>query len=487
MLVHLLNVKLPNMTLNYYPQLTPITSPWMHNLVENKERLGSLFAQYGSPLNILNMEPFAANYEAYQTVFETHNVHYHVFYARKANKCRAFVREADRLGFGLDTASYEELEQCLQMGCDPKNLVLTAAVKNEHLIRYALKNDVLIVLDNEDECKLADSVAAKMGKVPIVAVRISGFRFKGEKLYSRFGFDIEKVEEFIVQQISSDHTYRNLSFGGFHFHLDGYSIEQRAAGLIQTLRLAKTLKNKGINTSFIDIGGGLLTSYLSSGNEWQKFWEELKKALRGKRKAITFGNNSLGLKTYGDEVNGKPHVYQYYNETPKNKFLDFILSSKDEKGTTAASLLNELEIEVRIEPGRSLLDQSGMTLAKVAHRKQDQRGDWLVGLEMNRSQLFSSSDDFLVDPFYISMQSSDHAKESEAVYFTGSYCLEQDIILKRKITLPKLPEVGDIIAFPNTAGYMMHFYETRSHLHPFSTNLIMDRNSSQEFTPDRYI
>ncbi|SMO61729.1 Y4yA family PLP-dependent enzyme [Gracilimonas mengyeensis] len=472
------------MNTGFFPPLTPITSPWMHDLLADKEALKTLFEQHGSPINVHQMEPFEANYETYQAVFNRHEVKHKVFFARKANKCRAYVQKAKELDIGVDVASYQELKQCLDLGCDSENLVLTAAIKTERLVRLALANDVLIVLDNEEECSLINRIAGELGKTPTVALRISGFRFEGEKLYSRFGFDIEKAQEFITQGLGTHNAHHNLRFGGFHFHLDGYSIRQRAEALLQTIELSETLAGQHIETSFIDIGGGLLTRYVAARDEWMTFWEELKKALQGKREPVTFGNNPLGFVTREDKVEGKPNVYPYFNETPKAKFLEHVLSYEDPQGNTVAERLREQDIELRIEPGRSLLDQVGMTMAKVAHRKKDMRGDWLVGLEMNRSQLFSSSEDFLVDPLFVSMQPSVEIQEPASVYFTGAYCLEQDIILKRKITLPQLPEIGDVIAFPNTAGYMMHFYETRSHLHPFTKNVIMNADSPTEFTMD---
>lgn len=151
-----------------------------------------------------------------------------------------------------------------------------------------------------------------------------------------------------------------------------------------------------------------------------------------------------------------------------------MLSYQNQNGQTPASLLRERGIEIRIEPGRSLLDQVGVTMAKVIHRKKDSQENWLIGLEMNGSQLHSSSADFLLDPEFIQMEKNSREMKSTPVFFTGGYCLEQDIILKRKIVLPCLPEVGDIVCFPNTAGYIMHFYETKSHLFDFTTNLVMD-------------
>ena len=128
-----------------------------------------------------------------------------------------------------------------------------------------------------------------------------------------------------------------------------------------------------------------------------------------------------------------------------------------------------------MEPGRSLLNQVGMTLARVVFRKKDMRDRWLVGLEMNMSQLKSSSADFLSDPLTAFITAPYHPVE---LYFTGAYCLEQDIILKRKIALPNLPQIGDIVGFVNTAGYMMHFFETQAHLFELSVNLSID--SSKE-------
>ncbi|GAB3011229.1 hypothetical protein GCM10027284_33140 [Cyclobacterium sediminis] len=49
--------------------------------------------------------------------------------------------------------------------------------------------------------------------------------------------------------------------------------------------------------------------------------------------------------------------------------------------------------------------------------------------------------------------------------------MERDVLLKRKISLAQLPAIGDFVAFVNTAGYMMHFFETEAHLFDLSQNL----------------
>lgn len=465
-------------SLSYLP-LTAIIDPWMKRAFENRPFLDDLFQEYGSPINIHHTGPFGKNYDRFVQIFDKHKLPHTIFFARKANPCKIFVKESKRLGFGVDTASYRELKQCLDLGCNPKKLVLTAAVKNEKLVNLALQHDVLMILDNEDECRLVNRLAGELGKTAEIGIRISGFQYRGNKLYSRFGFDKDHVVEFITSHLGRGFEYENLQFDGFHFHLDGYSAEQRSEALLESIHLADRLLTQDIRTSFIDMGGGILMNYLSSLYEWEAFWSELKKAVRGDRHPITFGNTGLGYELINGKLHGEPYAYPYYNESSKEDFLDEVLSYQNQKKETPASLLRERGIEIRIEPGRSLLDQTGFTMAKVIHRKIDSRGNWLIGLEMNRSQLNSSSADFLLDPVIIQVKNNSREMRPAPVFFTGGYCLEQDIILKRKIVLSCLPEAGDIVCFPNTAGYMMHFYETRSHLFDFTINLVIDEKSGR--------
>ena len=460
-----------------YPALTAITAPWMKDVFERRSFLEDLLHEYGSPINVVHTGPFAKNHARFREVFDAHGLPHTIFFARKANRCKAFVREAHRLGFGVDTASYRELEQSLVMGCDPKTLVVTAAVKDQRLVRLALQHDVLMIMDNEDECRLANRLAGELGTTAGVGIRISGFSCRGEKLYSRFGFDSDHVVDFIVSRVGEGHEYGNLRFEGFHFHLNGYSVEQRGEALLQTIGLADQLRTWGIQTSFVDMGGGILMNYLSSHAEWDTFWSQLRSAVLGERSPITFGNTGLGYQLVNGSLHGAPDVYPYYNEMAQAVFLEAVLLYRNSHSTTPAAMLRERGIEIRMEPGRSLLDQTGFTMAEVIHRKKDSQGNWLIGLGMNRSQLYSSSADYLVDPVFIPADRKSREMRPTPVYFSGGYCLEQDIVLKRAIVLPCLPEAGEIVCFPNTAGYLMHFYETQSHLLEFSTNLVMDGDS----------
>ena len=469
-----------------YP-LQPLTSDWMHQIMNKRELLNKLVNDYGSPINLHHLKSFKANIDVYQNVFRKLGLDGQIYFARKANKCKALVKASLDYGIGVDTASFRELDEAIRLGGNGENLVLTAAIKNEALLELALKNNVPIIIDNQDELELTNNLAQKLGLIGNIGLRLSGFRHAGQKLYSRFGFDIEKDIDLLKDQFLDSATYHNLCLTGFHFHLDGYSIPQRSEAILQILHIITLFNGHGHKIKFLDIGGGILMNYLESKEEWGAFNEGLKKSLVNDKSSITHNNDGLGYYLDKDgNVTGKLRTYPYYNEVHKAKFLEEVLSFKDVNKNTIASLINNIGIQIRIEPGRSLLDQVGLTIAKVIHRKKDSRGDWHVGLEMNMSQLKSSSADFLLDPFIVPIAEEVSSENEVRLYFTGAYCLESDVILKRKLTLPYLPAIGDLVVFVNTAGYMMHFYETEAHMFGLSKNLIVAGSSEHISFEDIY-
>lgn len=459
------------------PKLSPITSVWMEELMGNPFLISELIEKYGSPINIHQPDAMDENFLSYQKVFKDFGLKHKIFFARKANKTKGMVRKANSIGMGIDTASLQEYQQCIEMGIAPSDLIVTAAVKNKKLVEIAVKHGSLIILDNRDECELVQRIALDQNKSAEIAFRISGFRSKDQKLYSRFGFDVDEIEDFISSNMLDSDHFSRLNYKGLHFHLNGYSIQERGSALTQCLALAEKLLTNGLKTDFIDIGGGFLMNYLKKELEWDYFNQQLRLAVGNKRDEITFENQGLGLHISSGVLLGQLKTYPFWSPVSKGEFLRGILSFQSQSGEKAGTLAKDMGIEIRMEPGRSMLDQVGLTIAKVAFRKKDHKGNWLVGLEMNMTQMLSGSADFLLDP-YVIYQEKETKVEPVEVYFTGAYCLERDILLKRKIALVQLPAVGDFVVFVNTAGYMMHFFESNAHLFPLATNLIWNRNTA---------
>ncbi len=463
------------------PELTPIVHSWIKDVTSNHPLLEKWISKWGSPVNLLNLIPFQQNFQKFDRLFKKYGIEGKVFFARKANKCICFVRGVKEIGFGVDTASINEMKDCIQAGISPEMITVTAAVKNEQLLSYAVAHQIPVMLDNEDECGLLHSILEKENKTLNVGFRLSGFEWEGKKCYSRFGFDVDEIAAFLEEGLSNRGKYRRFHYKGLHFHLNGYSIGQRAAALSQSIDMVDRLASNGFTTSFVDIGGGILMNYLENGEEWEGFFNVLNETLLTDREEITFQKDPLGMVKLGNRLIGEPKVYPYFNQHPQEHFVEQILTTQ--KGDKALHRhLSERNLELRLEPGRSLLDQTGVTVAKVAFRKRDSEGRTLVGLEMNRTQMFSSSEDFLLDPIYIPKKTTNGPPCD--VYFVGAYCLEQELILKRKISLPQFPEIGDLICFVNTAGYMMHFYESQAHQFDLAKNLVVKKNASWEATLD---
>ncbi|HLT88179.1 MAG TPA: alanine racemase [Sphingobacterium sp.] len=452
-------------------KLTPILHTWVENIVKHPTSLFTYIAQFGSPVNIHHLRPFEENIRAYERILDKYSIPHTIFFARKANKCLEIPIRAAALGQGVDTASQRELQQCIEAGIDSRKLILTAAVKNSALFKLAAQHNIAVVLDNDDELQLAQNTAQSAGTMLEINIRLSGFHCDGKKMHTRFGFNIDSVPN-LLRNLSSSHP--NLYYTGLHFHLNGYDIAERVAAIEQSVQLIDELAAQHITTKSLDIGGGILMNYLYSEEEWLDFHTALREAITEKIPELTYQNDPLGIVKINGELFGEPTIYPYFNKIHKETLLEEILTSVSSiYRVPVHQLFTDRQLELRMEPGRSLLDQVGCTVAKVAFRKRDTEGRLLVGLEMNRTQLRSSSADFLLDPIHLPINGRTNTDERVFGYLVGSYCLEQELILKRKIQFNSYPEIGDLILFPNSAGYMMHFYESEAHLFELAKNIFI--------------
>ncbi|WP_339908285.1 Y4yA family PLP-dependent enzyme [Symmachiella dynata] len=455
--------------------------PWMHSAC-NSGVLHQWVQQYGSPLNVVHPEPLQRNIRKFNDVAESRQLDFQVFFARKANKCTTFVDAANQMGAGIDTASEIELRQALQCGVPSHRIICTAAIKSTQLLSLCVDSQVTIAIDNADEFLALKTLAADKQMQANIALRLSGFQHANAKLESRFGFDVNEVMPFVFKHLSNaadDH----LRIQGLHFHLDGYSAGQRVSAIQQTLKVIQELRNVGHCPSFIDIGGGIPMSYLESEHQWEDFWREHRRALLDQRTPITYRNHPLGLNVVHGEIFGQAHCYPFFQRLVGADWLVQILDS-DCAGQTIAGAINDCKLQLRCEPGRSLLDGCGMTIARVEFRKQSSQGDWLIGLSMNGTQCRTSSDDFMVDPLLV--RSPETREKSNGVtdnslegYLVGASCTESDLLIQRKLRFSGNLHPGDLIVFPNTAGYFMHFLESRTHLFPLARNIVLPREANE--------
>ncbi|MGE3140573.1 MAG: Y4yA family PLP-dependent enzyme [Thermoleophilia bacterium] len=431
---------------------------WQVVLCGTPDRLRDLVESHGSPLNLIAPGPMARNAAELADAASRAGVELGIFFARKANKALSFVDEARRLGLGVDLASEPELQQALERGVSGSRMVMTAAVKPRSLLELCVRSGVTVALDNPDELRALSSVATALGQQARAALRLTADLGPGRPP-SRFGFAPEEA-----LAIARGEPRAGIRFDGVHFHLDGYASADRVLAMSQALPLVDALRAAGHDATFLDIGGGIPMSYLEDGGQWQRFG------------AAAAGGNL----TYDGHPIGP--TYPYHQSPVRGQWLTDVLGAALAEGSgTVAGALRERRLQLRCEPGRALLDGCGMTVARVVHRKPRRDGDWLIGVEMNRTQCRSTSDDFLVDPLLL--PTGEDAGEPIEGFLTGAYCIEAELLTWRRLRFPEGVGIGDLVVFPNTAGYLMHILESSSHQMPLARNLVIGPGGTAELDP----
>jgi len=465
--------------------------PWQLEICGQAELVDRWLSAHGSPLNLLDPAPMARNAAELRDAAQAFGIDLGIYFARKANKALGFVDEARRLGLGVDVAGERELAQVLERGIAGSALVMTAAVKPEPLLKLCVASGTTVVIDNADElrrlARLADD-ADDADHVVSVALRLAP-ALADDRLPTRFGFDRDDALAVVDAQWTADHASR-LRIDGVHFHLDGYDPTDRVMAIDQALLLVDALRARGHAPAFVDIGGGIPMSYIDDPALWERFWDTHREALLGHGPALTFEGHGLGLLAHHGELVGRPAVYPFHQSPTRGDWLTEVLGARlTSHDGSAADGLHARGLALRCEPGRALLDGCGMTAARVSYRKQRRDGTWLIGAEMNRTQCRSSSDDFLVDPLLI------HPGHGEAGdpggratgpidgYLVGAYCIERELLTWRRMRFAHGVDVGDIVVFPNTAGYLMHILESSSHQIPLARNLLLDADGPPRLDP----
>lgn len=439
--------------------------PWQVEALNDPAELARLIEEHGSPVNLISPELLDAHAGELTSAARGHGVTARVFFARKANKALGLVDAALAGGHGVDVASEGELSQVIARGAGPDDVIVSAAVKPRRLLARAVEAGVVISIDNLDELALLSTVAAELGRVARIALRCAP-QDRGVGV-SRFGLSDSEVRGLL----HDGGAWSGLSLEGLHFHLSGYDARQRASVLDRVLDLHEVALRQGHEPWFVDIGGGVPMRYLESEKPWLAFWEAHHEALRGDRPSMFWSEHTLGLGLDHGRVTGTPAVYPMWQDPIRGDWLDALLATPSRHEASLGERLRTSGVALHLEPGRSLLDGGGMTVARVESRKRTVDGTWYVGTAMNRTQVRSAADDFLLDPILIPTGSGERTEPVEG-YLVGAYCIEADLLTHRRMAFPHGVAVGDLVVFVNTAGYLMHILESASHQIPLARNLL---------------
>ncbi|WP_307831194.1 Y4yA family PLP-dependent enzyme [Nucisporomicrobium flavum] len=429
----------------------------------------------GSPLSVVLPDRMADNVAAFRAVLAGHRLAGEVFFAHKANRSSALVRHLAAGDAGIDVASLGELQHALSAGIAARRIMATGP-KNREFLWLAARAGVTVNADSIDELsELASLVTAhRLPRVRVMA-RLSGFASTGARVTSRrsrFGVParaIGAVADLIGKEAGA------LDLTGVAFHLDTIGLAEKVVAIEGCLAALDECHRRGLRPRSLDIGGGFGVDYLADAAEWERWTSELTEAVLGRRPPLTWDGHAYGLRNDGGTVRGALGLYPAHRPVAGAAYLDALLRAEVRAHRrTVGTLLLDAMYDLHVEPGRALLDQCGMVLARVLEVRDDGDGT-VVRLDCNARDVSLEEHGVLMDPVVVH-RSSPADPRPVGAYLVGNLCLEADLITRRRVHLPARPRPGDLLAFVNTAGYFMDFSATTAIRQPVARKVALYRD-----------
>lgn len=428
--------------------LPAIQSDWARRMQADPHLLGDIARAVDGPFHVIDPSRFGANLASFKTALAAAGVDGQIYYGKKANKAGAWLSECAERDGGVDIASVPELVDVLAHGVRGEDIVVTGAAKADRLLWLAARHRCLIAIDNLDELERLIGL-----DIPVrVLLRV----LPETSPDSRFGLDQQQLNRALDRCVAAS---ARITMDGFSFHLDGYQVRPRAELASDLIDVCVAARARGLSATSIDIGGGFACSYVDP-DDWHRFRSE-----------------------YSDQWfhAGKQFAkfYPYHQEPTGADMLAEILGLIGHR-------LSENKIRLLCEPGRALLDQSGFSVFPVqGYKERAEHGVVAVGgLSMSVSEQWKGSE-FLPDPMLWQPDSAPGADPATA-FVGGASCMEYDVLTWRKITFPRRPQHGDLLIYPNTAGYQMDKNESEFHQLPIPPKISPTEHDGRiTWSPDK--
>lgn len=367
--------------------------------------LEALAAQYGTPLFIHDEDDLRARCQSYVASFGDGNV----AYAGKAFLCTAMARLVDEEGLHLDVATGGELHVARTAGFPVERIVLHGNNKSEDELTQALDLGVgRIVADSFDELDRLEQLARGRPVPPRILIRVTpGVEAHTHEFIetgtddSKFGFTVDggSARRAALRVAESS----ELELAGLHCHIGSqiYVLESYRRAIEIIAALAADLEATiGRPIAELNVGGGLGVRYLHEDPVRE-------------------------LDEYATTV------------------IDALQSAWTDQG------LRELP-RLMVEPGRSIVGPSAITLYRVGTVKEIPGGRTYVAVDGGMSDnprpvLYGAGYEAYLP---------DRIDEPRTLVcsIAGKHCEQGDIVVA-DARLPGDVRVGDLLAVPVTGAY----------------------------------
>lgn len=227
--------------------------------------LSAIAERYGTPTYVYSRAHIEAQYRSYADALQ--GTEHLVCFAVKANSNLGVLNVLARLGAGFDIVSGGELERVLAAGGRADRVVFSGVGKTRDDMRRALEVGVhCFNVESTDELERLQVVAAEMGKVAPVSLRVNPDVDAGTHPYistglkeNKFGIAITDAEAIYVRAAQLP----NLEVVGVDCHIGSQltTVEPFLDALDRLLVLVDRLAECGIHLRHLDLGGGVGVRY----------------------------------------------------------------------------------------------------------------------------------------------------------------------------------------------------------------------------------
>ena len=226
--------------------------------------LEDLAREYGTPVYIYSGSKLKENLNGYlSSVREEDKVCYSV----KSNSNIHLLELLADLGSGFDVVSGNELRKCLEAGAKPEDIVFSGVGKTEEELVLAIKENIFSInIESEEELDRIIKTAKDLEKKAQCMIRINPDISSESHPYiqtglktSKFGILREGIDSLVEKASKSELI--NLKGIASHVGSQIFNKELIFENLNLLTEIANNLIRQGHALSYIDLGGGLGISY----------------------------------------------------------------------------------------------------------------------------------------------------------------------------------------------------------------------------------
>ena len=369
-----------------------------------------LAKQYGTPLYLMDEDRIRERCRTYMSAMkEAFGAASLPLYASKAASFKQVYRIMKEEGMGVDVVSSGEICTAVSVGFPMERAYFHSNNKTDADIDYAIENGIgYFVVDNREELDAIEYFAAKRGITQKILLRLTPgidthtyAAVNTGKVDSKFGSAIETGQADAITAYTLSLSHIKLS--GYHCHIGSQVFDSdtflRAAAIM--LDFANQMREKyGFVIDELDLGGGYGVRYLDEHPE------------------IDIRANILGV---GEAVRAQC------------KALDYPIPA------------------IRLEPGRSIVADAGLTLYSVGTVKQIPGYKNYVSVDGGmtdnpRFALYGS-------PYTVLLANRVNDESTPFKCSVVGRCCESGDILQENVTLPANTARSDILAVLTTGAY----------------------------------